>query len=173
MIIHFHLLSSDFIHFHSFSSTSSIFTHFHPLASIFIHFHPFSSTSSFSPTFIHFHPLFIHFHPFSSTFIHIHPPSALQVVGKWSANGWQVVGKWSQLVKVCSGIESFGTLKSGQDGWMDGWMGWLYRTLRLLRAPYGANNNNNQTKYEGGGLGFRRRLEVVHKFIKNGTGKHL
>ena len=34
---------------------------------------------------------------------------------------------------------------------MDGWMGWLYRTLRLLRAPYGANNNNNQTKYEGGG----------------------
>ena len=127
VIIHFHLLSSDFIHFHSFSSTSSIFTHFHPLASIFIHFHPFSSTSSFSPTFIHFHPLFIHFHPFSSTFIHIHPPSALQVVGKWSASNRQVVGKWSQLVKVCSGIESFGTLKpiSGRDGWMDGWDGYI------------------------------------------------
>ena len=26
----------------------------------------------------------------------------------------------------------------GWDGW-DG-MGWLYRTLRLLRAPYGSNN---------------------------------
>ena len=54
-----------------------------------------------------------------------------------------MVGKWSQLVKVCSGIESFGTLKpiSGRDGWM----GWLYRTLRLLRAPYCANNNKTIT----------------------------
>ena len=119
VIIHFHLLSSDFIHFHSFSSTSSIFTHFHPLASIFIHFHPFSSTSSFSPTFIHFHPLFIHFHPFSSTFIHIHPPSALQVVGKWSASGRQVV-------TVGQGMFRYRIIWNTQTykwtGWMDGWM---------------------------------------------------
>ena len=94
MIIHFHLLSSDFIHFHSFSSTSSIFTHFHPLASIFIHFHPFSSTSSFSPTFIHFHPLFIHFHPLLSIFILFHPLLSTfihQVLCKWLSSGRQVV----------------------------------------------------------------------------------
>ena len=122
MIIHFYLLSSDFIHFHSFSSTSSIFTHFHPLASIFIHFHPFSSTSSFSPTFIHFHPLFIHFHPLLSIFILFHPLLSTfihQVLCKWSASGRQVV-------TVGQGMFRYRIIWNTQTykwtGWMDGWM---------------------------------------------------
>ena len=119
-----------FIYFHPISST---FIHFHPLrpfSPTFIHLHPFPSTSSFSPTFIHFHPLFIHFHPLLSIFILFHPLLSTfihQVLCKWLSSGRQVVGKWSQLVKVCSGIESFGTLKpiSGRDGWMDGWDGYI------------------------------------------------
>ena len=71
--MHFHPFSSTtsisptFIHFHPFLSTSSIFTHFYPLSSAFIHFHLLHTCS---PNFIHFHPLssiFTHFHPFSST----------------------------------------------------------------------------------------------------------
>ena len=77
--MHFHPFSSTtsisptFIHFHPFLSTSSIFTHFYPLSSAFIHFHLLHTCS---PNFIHFHPLssiFTPFHPLSPTFIHFHP----------------------------------------------------------------------------------------------------
>ena len=136
--IRFHPLSFIFIHFVHFHPLSSTCIHFHSLSSIFIHFILFTHFHPFPPPFYPLPSTFINFHSLSSTFIHIHPPSALQVVGKWSASnrqvvgkwsasGRQVVGKWSQLVKVCSGIESFGTLKpiSGRDGWMDGWDGYI------------------------------------------------
>ena len=126
-----HTFSFTFIRFHPLSFIFIHFVHFHPLSSTCIHFH---SLSSIFILFTHFHPFPPPFYPLPSIFIHIYPHSSTkcsasgrQVVGKWLASGRQVVGKWSQLVKVCSGIESFGTLKpiSGRDGWMDGMGGYL------------------------------------------------
>ena len=134
IFIYFHPISSTFIHFHPLRPFSPTFIHLHPFSFTFIHFHPlhpFHPLSSISTPFL---STSIHFYQFSFSFIHFYPHSSTkcsasgrQVVGKWLASGRQVVGKWSQLVKVCSGIESFGTLKpiSGRDGWMDGWDGYI------------------------------------------------
>ena len=71
-------------------------------------------------------------HVFSSTFIYGLPISSTVIHFTH-----QVVDNWSRSVSDHHRI-IWNKAISGGTGWMDG-MGWLYQTLRLLRAPHDAN----------------------------------